>query len=731
MQHLHHKLSSGILTALAFLAPIWFIPLIPDSIGVQKQFLFMVTAIALAAFWIVRVVREKRVLFSLSPVNISALLLVVATVISAVMASNTPFQLSGRFLSLLAMSVVLLFGFSTFSGFRWSHLLRGLTWGTAALSIVVWWQLVVPGDFTFSALLNRFLGSQLPTNISFSLAESPAVLLALLVPVVLANGISIWKHFSATKKETSPESEAATSPVRLGLTAFLFATLAGVLISIVLKPDVRPVLLPYQFGWGIAIENWKQLPRLLFGIGPESFLSAFHRFRDVTYNMSELWALRFRASSSEALHALTTIGAVGFTAWLGVYASGLWTGRQVFRKHPTLFVFFLIQILLFWVAPLSATTIIVLTLTLLAIMEEARAEDPTTAQDLVVLLSAIQLGPSGQLKSKKTHAGFAYATAAVFAAGALALTYFAGKTYAAEYLYARSILSAQNNQVTNTYDLQQLAIRFSPYNTQYRRSYSSTNLAIARGLAQNGDLTEEQRQVFAQLLQQSIREARMAAQINPTETENWEHLSSLYSNMLDVEGSSRWATAAPIQAIQTDPLSPQLRAQLGNLYVVLNQPDQSLRYYEQAIQLKPDWHVAYYRYGVALMAMEQPGLATQAFQRALSLLEESDDDFVLVQGALTEAQNAAAAQQSDGNADDAAGTYEAGSENADLLDTPQQPSVPENAPAQNPNDPSFDELLESDPLQEQPQPESTEDQTPNEGTQNSDGSIVLPENVGF
>ncbi len=719
-----NKISFIILSLLAVLIPMWFVPVVPDSIAAHKQFLFVALSFVLAGIWMYRVVREKRVLFSLSPVTIASGALLLSAGISAGLATNTPAQLSGRFLTFLAMSFLLLFGFSTFSGFRWRHLLSGLTWGSAILSIVVWWQIVLPDSFTLSGLINRFTGSQLATNVSFSLAESPAVLFALLTPVLLANAVLLWKHFRSSKKTAHTEESLVNHQLRLGLTGFLFATISGLSISLLLTPEARPVLLPYQFGWGIAIENWKQLPRLAFGIGPENFLQAFHRFRDVTYNMTDLWALRFRASSSEALHSITTIGMAGFASWIGLYVAGAWTGRKIFRAHPALLVFFAVQVLLFWVAPLSVTTITVLALTLLVIMNEARENDPTTAQDVVVLLSAIQLGPSGQLKTKKTHAGFAYATAGVLGAGLIVLSYFAGRTYAATVLYSRSLLTAQNNEATKTYDLQQMAIRLAPYNTQYRRSYSSTNLAIARALAQNGDLTEEQRQVFAQLLQQSIREARMAAQINPTETQNWEHLSSLYSNILDVEGSSRWATAALIQAIQTDPLSPQMRAQLGNLYVALQQPDQALRYYEQAIQLKPDWHVAYYQYGVALQAMEQPGLAVQAFQRALSLLEEDASDYALVQNALTEAQAAAAAQQAENTSP--AGTAEEGSENAAVLDT-EQPTVPENQPADG-QGPTFDQLLESDPLQEQPQGSSDESSAPE---QNDSGAIVLPEDVGF
>lgn len=710
MKDIRQHLSSSALFLLAALTPVWFLPFTTDGFGSHKQLLFVAVAILLSASWLFRVVREKRVLFSLSPVNISSLVLLVALIISSVLAPNTAFQMTGRALTVLAMALTLVFGFSSFTGFSWKQLLKALTLGTSALSIIVWWQFVLPANFTFSALLNRVFGTSFSTGVEFTLAESPAVLLALLVPIIVANGIVLWR------KHMNEHKPLLDSRFTLGGTLFLFATLVGVIFSLVQNPETRPVLLPYQYGWGIAIDNWKQIPRLLFGIGPEQFLLAFHRFRDVTYNMTDLWSLRFRASSSEALHSLTTVGLVGFFAWIGMYLSGFWVGRKIFRTNPALFVFFVLQAALFWIVPLSATTLIVLTLTLLAIMEEARKKDPATAQDLVVLLSAIQLGPSGQLKTKHTHTGFAYGTAAVLGIGLVVLSYFTGRIYASNIQYSRSLKAAQNNQVTKTYELQQSAIRLMPSNTQYRRSYSSTNLAIARALAQEPDLTEEQRQIFAQLLQQSIREARLAAQINPAETENWEHLASIYSNMLDVEGSDRWATAALIQAIQTDPLSPQLRVQIGNLYVALGQPDQSLRYFEQAIQLKPNWHVAYFRYGIALREMDQPGLAAQAFDRALSLLKPEDEDYAVVEEQFTDAKTAAESQQ---------GALAPGQEgDPGVLET-QEPSVP-NEDQSSDNGPGFNELLQSDPIQEQQNENSQSSEE-----QNADNGIVLPEDVGF
>src|SRR5690606_19431793 len=129
---------------------------------------------------------------------------------------------------------------------------------------------------------------------------------------------------------------------------------------------------------------------------------------------------------------------------------------------------------------------------------------------------------------------------------------------------------------------------------------SNTNFAIANGLSQNENPTAEQQQLITTLLQQSLREARLATQLNATDVQNWENLAFLYSQILRVEAAPDWAVASLAQAIQVDPISPQLRIQLGNLYFQFNEKEQALRLYEQAVQLKPDWYVALYQYGNVL-----------------------------------------------------------------------------------------------------------------------------------
>lgn len=296
--------------------------------------------------------------------------------------------------------------------------------------------------------------------------------------------------------------------------------------------------------------------------------------------------------------------------------------------------------------------------------------------------------------------------------------FIAGKAYASQVAYTLSLHAALRNEVTRAYQLQQAAIQLNPTNTAHHRAYASTNLAIARSLAQKEDLTEEERQLFARLLQQAIRESRTAAQITPQETENWETLSSIYANLLNVEGAEEWATAGLIQAIQTDPISPQLRSGLGSLYLTLGDFDQALRLYEQSIQLKPDWSIGYAGYGQALAGKKQWALATQSFERAVALSEEGSEERTAIEGLLTQAREEAAKADAQATKDKKVAAPESGT-----VPAPNAPSVP-TQPLNDKAPSDFGQLVNPD------QPVSNDAQA-SPAPQQDGGAVVLPDNVGF
>ena len=100
---------------------------------------------------------------------------------------------------------------------------------------------------------------------------------------------------------------------------------------------------------------------------------------------------------------------------------------------------------------------------------------------------------------------------------------------------------------------------------------------------------------ITKLIQQAIREAKVATVLNPTSAAYWENLAQLYRNLINfAEGSDQWAIAAYQQAITNDPINPRLRVNLGGLFYALGNYEAAIRRFENAVNLKPDYTNGYY-----------------------------------------------------------------------------------------------------------------------------------------
>lgn len=722
---------SSLVLIAAFVLPFWFLPVTVNAFGFQKQYLMVLLAAAMLLLWVAQSIKNKRVLLSLSTINVAAVAAAVVAGISALITPNVLYQLSGRFVLLASMAVILLFGASVARRLRWTTVLKVWLYSATLLSVLTLLQFT---PFGLSNLVNQLLGTNFPNTLIFNLADSPLVYLTFAVPVALAGLVATFKQ---TQSNTDESAAVRLLKGPLPWSIITLATSAVVGVAIATDAALRPLILPFRYGWSIAVESFKQLPTFLVGFGPENFASAFHRFRDVSYNTTEIWDITFGTSSSEILHALTTTGVLGVGALIAFMVALPMVARKQLKNNPSLLVFVLSYLILFFLLPFSPLTWGVLALTALVVMSELRLSKGDAIKDVVLMLSAIRIVPEGGMKAVRTSAGFAYVVSAIVVAlGALSL-YAAGRVYASNVAYYLSLQAANNNDAVKTYEYQQWSIRLNPVDPLYRRTYANTNLIIAQTLSQKGEdeLTDEDRQTMAELLQQSIREARNSATLDSAQTENWETIATIYSQLLDVEGAADWANAALVQAIQTDPVAPGLRLGLAGLYRQLEQPIQAQRLIEQAIELKPDWANSYFNYGDILEVQEQPLLAYQAYQQTLQLLPAESEDRAVVQEKLDALRPAAeealaqlqaeqeAAQQ---GAAQGQGTEGQGAEGqggqAQQIPTPDQPTVPdEELQVENPPE-GFEEIVnnEAPPQTESPEP----------GAQ-PEGNIVLPEDVGI
>jgi tetratricopeptide (TPR) repeat protein len=536
--------------------------------------------------------------------------------------------------------------------------------------------------FGLSHLINQLAGTSLPDTLAFTPAGNIVALLSFLIPMV---ALSLVLAFTKT--------DAAEKVSLFVLSAIIASAVLVVAVYSLPGKETSLTLLPFQTGYAIAVETLKLPKTAIFGVGTQNFSSAFNLFKPNALNLTNLWNIRFGVSSTEILQLIATVGLLGTFAFVLILshmvklAKAPITGIQIRSLKVTAFtlaiLFFLIPgsyvlyfafavILSLW--SLAAKFAGIETIKSAHITFEDVADNPQTLKKIGVYAPAVlMIGVTG------------------------AALYLGSQVYAADITFKRSIDAATKNDGLTTYNLQRDAILKNPYLATYRRAYATTNLALANAIAGGENLTDQDRQNIAQLIQQAIREAKIAASISPNNVANWETLATIYRALINAaEGADQWTVAALAQAIQTDPTNPALRVQLGGIYYSLGAYDQAIRLFQQAAELKPDFTNAYYNLSHAYLQKQDVIAAYDYMRQTLSLTQPDSADYTKARQeleALSEKlpkQEAAAAQgQQPAPAQTTLETAPPAPTPTTEVDLPQN-SGPENVDTTTPSIPSGD-----------------------------------------
>lgn len=610
------------------LTPLIFVPALNDTFDLPKSLFFTVVALLALLLWLTKSARTGKINLISTIFDIPILLLVLATFISFTLSSDNriPLLLAnpgflgspgiGPILSVTAYIVTLFLLIAPVGGaivfFLISRAVNAestvekliktaLASGTI-LSLLSWNQMLyqIISSKLDSALLNSpFL------NLNFSPVGSPlasAIILAALLPL----GFGL---FGAQKGTAKKITGVLTAVIALGLVATVYALFLN-----------RPTLLDQNTGWKVATAVMSQsFQNALFGIGPNKYLDAFTAGKPVAFNASPYWNLRFTAGSNFYFFSLTTVGIAGLAAILFLTVRFTRLAQKRLNSAVT--------------GPLEKGLIVSIALLLILFVF---LPAPTTAVYLLFILLGLTMAYyknaniSAAISAESVSAGGTKLTIAIIATIAVTIaSLFAGlgNLTVGSYYFRQSVNAASANRGTDTYNLQIQAIKADPWNESYHSSYSMTNLALANNLAGQQNLTDQQKQVVIQLVQQAIREGRIATALEPQRSSDWENLSVLYRNLINfAQGADQWAIAAQNQAIILDPANPRLRLDLGGIYFSLKDYQSAGQVFTQAVNLKGDYANAHYNLAQAEKMLKLNDAALKELQQAASLVCAASTD---------------------------------------------------------------------------------------------------------
>ncbi len=586
-----------VLISLVFLFPLFFLPLTQDFFITAKFYFLGAGALILILISTIELLATKKIALQQYSLDSLVFLFLTAVGLSILLSSPNKIQalLNPNFGAVSVFSLIILY-------FYFARLDQSTkqTVVDKVLNISALILSITAIIFFFQPLKNI----NLPQNWQFIKNPAFTPLGGQLELVIFLGFFVVHKLKTVIQNIRKPNNIVFDLSILVVNTTALALTIYSILKS-------NPILAPANLSWYAAVEALKNPLTAIFGVGIDNFVPIYNKVKDLAYNQSNLWQIGvFPSSRSALLHVFTEAGFFGLlTLGLLLYAvvKNNFVGRRLIFAQESLLPesIYLIAILVFF--PISLISFFLLFILLATASQQTSERQPIDLANFVPI-----------------YLGIPIVTLLLLGAGG----FLFGRTYLAEYYFKKSIDGLVNNNVKELYDNQRQAILINPYIERFRLNFAQTNLLIANNIAskKNEEITDQDRQTIAQAIQAAIAEAKATVALNPQKASNWSNLAEIYRNIINVaQGADMWTISAYQRAIMLDPQNPIYRLNLGGVYYSLGAYEEAIRFFEQAVGLKPDWANAHYNLAWAAYNKQDYKRAVVEMQNTLSLLDQTKD----------------------------------------------------------------------------------------------------------
>lgn len=652
-----------------FLIPLLFLPITPEFFSFNKLIFVAIMTTAALILWAINTFVSKNLSIAKSPINIPLLAFVGTVGLSTIFSINKYVSLYGVqgkwFPSLFSILILVGLYYMVSSNIRASGLVKGgllaLFAGITIASLVTlisyygihlgedpylqnqWFTPVgSTTNATILAVVAMLLGlmlyipeKNLLGKILLGLgciANFLLILVTNLLPMMVILLVGIAALFFLVPLERLKREKFALLPL---VGVLILLTVLAVIPStrkvFIDKEYPKEIQLPVNESWKIVSSTIRDFP--ILGTGPGTFYLNFPRYKTITLNNTEAWALRFDKPYNEFFNILGTLGITGFVAalFLGVkiVKFTLHTSKtNDYSRALTLGILVLVASALF--THVTVTTAITLTL-LLGFATASYNAATEGEKGYINITPSTAVNTIGSPVSDDSDVFRAILVIPLLALG-IANGFFVYKLYPGEYFMNKAIVAASQNNGNLTYQYQAQAINLNPRNDVYRNTYAQTNLALARGLSTKENLTDIDKENIQTLVSQAIRSANISTEVlNPASVVGWEIRAMIYNALVgSAENADQWTIEALTTAVQLDPTNPRLRLDLGGIYYAKEDYLSAANLFRQATELKTDYANAYYNFGQAMLQLKEYAAAKKALETAQNLVTPESADYTLL-----------------------------------------------------------------------------------------------------
>ncbi len=370
----------------------------------------------------------------------------------------------------------------------------------------------------------------------------------------------------------------------------------------------KPKLLSFNISTTIATTVLKQ--NLFFGVGSSNYSYAFNKYRPYEFNQSDLWSIKFNQGSSFLISNLTETGIIGsmiLIALLAIYINFAINKISIRKKIglkiqdllPLLtgFIFF-VELIIFGCPPIIFFVLFII----LGIVSESKRYDHAMPTRIISLIIALPLFSIVLLAGYKIF-----------------------NLTKAEYAYNVGLKYLADNKAKLSYDKFKESINLNSKVDRYHKAMSSVNFGIATAISQKQNINDSEKEQITGFIKNSIDEAKAAVAINNKSSENWEFLGRTYHLIIPfTKGADQFAIESYKEAIALDPINPNLRIKLGEVYMIQKKYDLAIETFNLAILAKDNHPNAHYNLAIAYKENKEIEKAKTELKKTLSLIKEDN-----------------------------------------------------------------------------------------------------------
>jgi O-antigen ligase len=342
-------------------------------------------------------------------------------------------------------------------------------------------------------------------------------------------------------------------------------------LNITSSEDIRKIV------WKGSLDLFKKFP--VFGTGVETFAYSYYWTRPVEHNLTSEWDFLYNKAHNEYLNFLATTGLVGFTTYI------------------LLIIFVLTQLIKKIISKKDLFSVAILASYISILITNAAGFSVVTVSLFFFILPSLDIN-SQDKPTKTSHWPKLFVPVFIF----ISLLFIKNivSFYLADIFYAKSLSSDDHQQYQLAYEQSSQALSLNPNEPTFL-------IQIATLAAKMAVTTKDQ-----SYINQAIDFSTKALQISPANVNLWKERAQIYYYLATIDTKYFQDTIqSMLQATKLAPTDAKLYFSLGQFLESAGLVDESLPYYQKAIELKSNYDHAYFALGQIYFDQKKYDLAKE------------------------------------------------------------------------------------------------------------------------